>query len=884
MSQPSNQPRSDYRGRSNRGRGYWRGLRFWKQRNQHSNNTELKNNNNDYNTLNGVANSNNTLIVNSTNTNTDAANHIPSYNVSPQRRQRRRNNRIKSINQQNNTSNVNDSNNNTSNNTNVNTPGQIDHQHNLVIHADHKHSPAVAHKKRHSSRFNGTAENDIVHSNKSNNNELKNELIRMKAKITQLQSALQLYRSPYTTTSSATTLTSTVPPIIQHAGRSTSDPHLSATKTILSNHNTLLASTYSNLLPPPIINHQPTPDYYDAINSGASSSSDEYDTDNTQSEHDSQSNDGDASDDDNNNGDDNKSAEEYVSESDHQPDTIDIDSSSDELDELLHSSGLSFTDSVVPKDGLSSAVASDSDAIFDNDDNQINTDNDIDDDEHNNEAVLSPNQRTFKSPTKRMHAWQPSRIDTIDSTQLPNVIQPIRSTPSHTDTSMLDNVMRAFGRANINATIQSIVNTIDDDDDDDDDNDNESHTVNIDESEQTIDVDDSTEQLHSEVISPTDCHPRINKDIIFNHKPKHKRISTLQSLDCNDSNDSAQDDNDSRLTHSVQISDNDNDNEDHNHNTSHNNTHSSHASTTHTSIASSRSSWCDRFPFEENIFILSRLYEFINRVYTCKDAVTYRAISKQSGKLVCIKLSDSYDIKSKYDPKEVRLLSRSQGHSRICTLESWHPIPSTNCYAIVMEWVNSTNIEYCLFNNIYKIRQYMYDLLSGLQYMHHRGVLYRDIKPSNILWDDSKQHATYIDYDVGTFYDAQNLHRSIVGTDGYMAPELVAIDQAKQSHQKLPYSGYGLPVDLYSAGVVFGSLLYGINEDEIADLNNVNANGDAIVARVLLYNDDDNQTQHLAHAYNLLLQLLDSNPHTRINVDNALQHEFFTVEGEYLLK
>ena len=109
----------------------------------------------------------------------------------------------------------------------------------------------------------------------------------------------------------------------------------------------------------------------------------------------------------------------------------------------------------------------------------------------------------------------------------------------------------------------------------------------------------------------------------------------------------------------------------------------------------------------------------------------------------------------------------------------------------------------------------MYDLLSAIKYMHSRNVLYRDVKPSNILWDEARRRATMIDFDVATFYSPVRLHRRHVGTDGYMAPELVRIaddvgileeefKKLGKNWQKkgdefldsLPYRGYGLPVDM----------------------------------------------------------------------------------------
>ena len=80
---------------------------------------------------------------------------------------------------------------------------------------------------------------------------------------------------------------------------------------------------------------------------------------------------------------------------------------------------------------------------------------------------------------------------------------------------------------------------------------------------------------------------------------------------------------------------------------------------------------------------------------------------------------------------------------------------------------------------------YMFDLLSCLEYVHKRNVLYRDVKPSNIMWDEEKRQATLIDFDVATFFDPEDLHRRCVGTDGYMAPEVLSVSDEVERLESL---------------------------------------------------------------------------------------------------
>ena len=171
----------------------------------------------------------------------------------------------------------------------------------------------------------------------------------------------------------------------------------------------------------------------------------------------------------------------------------------------------------------------------------------------------------------------------------------------------------------------------------------------------------------------------------------------------------------------------------------------------------------DVFPYERNIFALCPSYHFIKRLYACDDAVTYQAISKITNELVAIKICDGYN--GRNAPKEVRLLSSVQGHERMCVFYGWHPFPHTRAYAIITKFIHNVPIE-TIFDQPALHKVYMRHLLEGIKHMHDRGVLYRDVKPSNVLWQSEEQRAVFIDFDVGTYFEPQALHRSIVGTDG----------------------------------------------------------------------------------------------------------------------
>lgn len=91
---------------------------------------------------------------------------------------------------------------------------------------------------------------------------------------------------------------------------------------------------------------------------------------------------------------------------------------------------------------------------------------------------------------------------------------------------------------------------------------------------------------------------------------------------------------------------------------------------------------------------------------------------------------------------------------------------------------------------------YAAEILLGLKCLHENGVLYRDLKPRNVLVDKDG-HIKLIDFGLSKIQSEPENHRMICGTPHYVAPEMLKGDE----HTEM--------VDFWSFGVVVYEMLHG---------------------------------------------------------------------------
>uniref|UniRef100_A0A670ZYD1 G protein-coupled receptor kinase n=1 Tax=Pseudonaja textilis TaxID=8673 RepID=A0A670ZYD1_PSETE len=133
----------------------------------------------------------------------------------------------------------------------------------------------------------------------------------------------------------------------------------------------------------------------------------------------------------------------------------------------------------------------------------------------------------------------------------------------------------------------------------------------------------------------------------------------------------------------------------------------------------------------------------------------------------------------------------------VCMTYAFHT-PDKLCF--ILDLMNGGDLHYHLSQHgVFpekEMRFYASEIILGLEHMHSRSVVYRDLKPANILLDEHG-HVRISDLGLACDFSKKKPHAS-VGTHGYMAPEVLQKGTA-----------YDCTADWFSLGCLLFKLLRG---------------------------------------------------------------------------
>ncbi|XP_018429226.1 PREDICTED: serine/threonine-protein kinase PLK3 [Nanorana parkeri] len=147
-----------------------------------------------------------------------------------------------------------------------------------------------------------------------------------------------------------------------------------------------------------------------------------------------------------------------------------------------------------------------------------------------------------------------------------------------------------------------------------------------------------------------------------------------------------------------------------------------------------------------------------------------------------------------------------------------------------------------------EVRFYLRQIISGLKYLHVRGILHRDLK----LGKGTPRGRQYPQSDRFEMYK----RLTICGTPNYLAPEV------------LYRQGHGPESDIWSLGCVMYTLLCGTPPFETSDLKET--------YRCIKQVKYTLPACLSSSAKQLIMGVLKRNPSERLTLDQILDHEFFT--------
>lgn len=198
----------------------------------------------------------------------------------------------------------------------------------------------------------------------------------------------------------------------------------------------------------------------------------------------------------------------------------------------------------------------------------------------------------------------------------------------------------------------------------------------------------------------------------------------------------------------------------------------------------------------------------------------YKALLANKVTVVCCKVLNIAEVDRERDMHKVHnevALMKQLSHPNI--VQYYGSLEDKEQLVIVMEFVNGCSLNQVIHRfgpsvSLETMRQWVLQIVSGIQYLHSRGIVHRDIKGANVLLS-TEGVVKLVDFGCSKYLGGDHAAASqngsfqtsgcstLVGTPYWMAPEVIKGDLEGGK------SLYGLKSDIWSLGCTIVEMLTG---------------------------------------------------------------------------
>ena len=146
--------------------------------------------------------------------------------------------------------------------------------------------------------------------------------------------------------------------------------------------------------------------------------------------------------------------------------------------------------------------------------------------------------------------------------------------------------------------------------------------------------------------------------------------------------------------------------------------------------------------------------------------------------------------------------------------------------------------------------------MSGIEFLHSKGIAHRDLKPENLLLDKQK-NLKIVDFGLSNTFKPGETLKTACGSPCYAAPEMIAGKRYK-----------GIEVDIWSSGVTLYAMLCGFLPFEDPDT--------ALLYKKILKGDFEIPDFLTNRSIKFLKQVLCTDPRRRLDLREIKQSAWYT--------